>query len=693
MYHQLTQDECGLCCAAILASGYGVTKNIHEYRSMYDVGRDGMSMKDVGYVLEQVGIHVVAKELTAKETLPAPCIAHINGNHFIVITNIRKDIVHIIDPEVGKTTCNLPDLESKISKYVLIVTEYKIDQATQKEPHNKLHLSRYFVFFKYMWKKIVALIIASLLVYAITIVVPIILQRYIDSLGGKYSTTSVLYSLSVMWGGYLLIGGIQNLLLVSIGTKYDRDLNLIVGDHLLRLPYQYFETRGSGELIYRLSLLSSFQDLFTNGILTTLLSFGSVLVILLYITSISTVLFIITIILLVMLTVYIVFINKKIQGLNLTEMNRNAEVNSSKVELLTSIFTIKATRDERHIFKNYTNTIDASVEQTQKRMKVQKINTLFLGSVQMFIPFLLIVVYSRIRTTTSGNLFAVFSLSGILISNQIQVMNGLTNFTVIRNVFERINDILDETIPRQGSISLESVDEFEFKNISFSYSDNAPDHISNLSFSVKKNNTVALVGETGSGKSTVLKLALGLYKPSSGEILYNKVPLSDVNSSSFEKNVSVVVQNTRLLNKTLLENITLGQRYSESDIQSAINAAQLQPLVKSLPMGLRTQISEFGQNFSGGQLQRIALARALIKKPTLIFLDEATSALDNATEKSVMSALDKLKCTKVIIAHRLSTIKNADEIIVMKRGKIVESGTHCNLIAKNGYYGRLYNNK
>jgi ATP-binding cassette subfamily B protein len=296
-----------------------------------------------------------------------------------------------------------------------------------------------------------------------------------------------------------------------------------------------------------------------------------------------------------------------------------------------------------------------------------------------------------------GDIVMYQSFFAMMIGSVTSILNVYPNLVKGFESLHSVTEVLlsDETEEYKGKVKPEKFSgSYQFKGVSFSYKDSDRHVLDDFSLDVKPGETVAFVGESGSGKSTILNLIIGFYKPQSGRILIDGMPMSELSMSRYRQSLAIVLQNNILFSGSIRENITYGLPHiSEEKLQRAVWMANLQDVIDSLPEGLDTKVGEHGGRLSGGQRQRIAIARALVRDPKIIILDEATSALDNASERHVQNAMEQLMQgrTTFIVAHRLSTVKNADRIIVLKKGKIVESGTYEQLLDMKGEFYKLKN--
>ena len=292
---------------------------------------------------------------------------------------------------------------------------------------------------------------------------------------------------------------------------------------------------------------------------------------------------------------------------------------------------------------------------------------------------------------TVGTAVSLYSIATVITSNAIDMVSSANQFELFKLYLERIKDIVAQPDESNGSIEIKDINLIEFKNVSFRYNTHSPLVLKNINMKFEKGKKIAIVGGSGSGKSSIAKLLIQLYPPSEGSIIYDDVIFSELDKTALRKCISMVPQDGTIFNRSIMENITLlADDCSEEDITATCKAMQIYDDIIAMPMKFDTILSDIGTNISGGQKQRLILARMLLAKPHFIVMDEATSSLDSITEQLVFSELSRLGLTQIIIAHRLSTIEDADNIYVLKDGEIVEEGQHHALMQRRGVYYELY---
>lgn len=391
--------------------------------------------------------------------------------------------------------------------------------------------------------------------------IPITLKWIIDGIVySDMNTNDFMLVASLMCIIYFIFSLIRNKLIIKFQIDLDNSITNKIVDKLLKVPYKFYETRNSGEILFRISLATSVKNLIANGIIKALIDLGTVICILGYIGTISISLAIISSVFLLFICVFMFVTNKIILNRNQAEMDYSSKVYTLEVELLTTIFTIKSMGLEENIYDNFKKLYQKYLTKFKNRSMITQDSASVLSALESFIPLILFIIslkLSSLNTLSIGNQIAIYTISGILITNSILFFQDCSSVMLVKNMLVRINDIFEaeEEMEIPEAEVLEEIQSIEFDNVSFTYADNINSCINNISFKITRGQTVAFVGESGSGKSTLVKLLAGIHKPSSGEIYYNSISAKDINMKSYRNLMGIVPQNVNLFNKSILENI------------------------------------------------------------------------------------------------------------------------------------------
>jgi ABC-type bacteriocin/lantibiotic exporter with double-glycine peptidase domain len=377
-------------------------------------------------------------------------------------------------------------------------------------------------------------------------------------------------------------------------------------------------------------------------------------------------------------------------------LDTDMKAKSYEVEMLQAMETLKSSGNEHRAVGHWANLFVNAANVTIQRQRVNIHAESILEALRNAGPLLILgtgAVQVMNGGVTLGTMLALSTLSAGFLAPLAQLVETAMSLEVVRSYLARVNDVL-EAQPEQDSSKVQGAPrlrgEVELENVSFSYGLRSPTIVNDVSVRIEPGQFVALVGRSGSGKSTLANLVLGLYRPTAGRIMFDGIDLGDLELRSVRRQLGIVNQQVTLFGTTIRDNIALSdQSLTLAEITAAARRACIHDEIMEMPLGYDTVIGDGGTSLSGGQRQRLALARALARKPSILLLDEATSALDALTEARVQSALDELKCTRIVIAHRLSTVRKADLILVVDEGAVVESGTHAELMELDGYYADL----
>lgn len=723
---QYDQMDCGPACLAMVSSHYGKEFSLQYLRNKSFITKEGVSLLGICEAAENTGYKTAAIKLEIKEFRKEllPCILHWNQNHFVVLYKISKNIItekytyKIVDPGYGFISLNeekfkkswLSDENRGIALF-LEPTEIFYKQTTLKE--EKLSIKYLLKYLKphkrQIWRLFFLLTFGTL----ITLSFPILTQKLIDDGVNKKNFSIITYILLAQiafFFGNIIINIFRNWIILNVGTKINIQIISDFLTKLLKLPIKFFDTKLMGDFSQRIQDHERIENFLTSQSLLTLFSvitftafFGvlwyydlRILTVYVTLTAVS--------------VIWSLYWMKKRKILDYFLFQQRSENQESIYEILNGVSEIKLNQFEDFKRREW--------EKIQQKLFQINIRILKLDQVQLsgfeFINQLKNIVVTFLAASfvvkghmTLGELLSVSYIIGQMNSPVSQLISFFRSLQDAKLSLSRLNEVQnhpEEEQEKQVSLLSKKCTEqngiekgIYFKNVSFQYEGSrSPYVLRDINLLIPEGKVTAIVGASGSGKTTLMKMLLKFYEPVSGGIFYNHLDVTDISPLDLRKNCGVVMQDGFIFSDTIERNIaTSDENIDYTTLEKALQIANIESFVKELPLGLNTKIGASGNGISGGQKQRILIARAVYKNPQYLFFDEATSALDAENEKIIHNNLQEFfkGKTVVIIAHRLSTVKNADQIIVLKNGEIVEQGNHQNLVENKSNYFNLVKNQ
>lgn len=698
--------DCGAACLASVSSHYGLKMPIAKIRQICHTDTRGTNVLGLIQGLEQMGFNAkgVKGGIDALPELPLPAIAHIivNGqmHHYVVIYKVVKDKITVMDPARGKLEDYKTEDFSKIWTGVLILLEPNeyFEQRDEKtslykrfwnlvQPHNSI---------------LVQALLGALVYTILGLSTSIYIEKITDYVlidGNKRLLNLLSVGMIVILFFQIFIGAMKSILVLQTGQKMDKHLILGYYKHLLKLPQRFFDTMKVGEIISRVNDAVKIRT-FINDV--SIQIFVNIFIIIFSFALMFTYYWKLALIMALVIPFYFIVywitnkLNKKAER---QLMEESAALESHLVESITSVKTIKQFGVET--FAN--NKTDNAFSKLLKTIYASVMNALFSSNSSEFLSRIFTIVllwagsgYVIDRVITPGELLSFYALIGYFtspVSQLIGMNKTIQNALIAADRLFEIMDLEREENTNKLELTKENIGDIEFKEISFSYG-SRNEVFTNFNCLIKKGETTAIVGESGSGKTTLSSLVQNLYPLKTGKIMIGDYDINYISNYSLRNLVSVVPQQIDLFSGNVIENIALGKDFP--DIQRILDITKklgILSFVEKLPNGFQTYLGENGALLSGGQKQRIAIARALYKNPEILILDEATSSLDTESELVIQNTLQVFRNqgkTMIVIAHRLSTIANADTILVMKDGQIIEKGNHLELISKDSIYKSMW---
>ena len=702
---QLEALECGAACLTMILAYYEKWIPLEQVRSDCGVSRDGSKAGKIlkaarNYGFEAKGFKYDVEDLKKQATFP--CILFWNNNHFVVLDGFKGNYAIINDPARGKTRYTIEAFEKNYSGIYLELNPSEVFKPEGKPKSviafakKRLKGTKTMVLFT-----LITTIIASLL----SIIGPGFSRIFIDRL---------LTHQNPEWFVPFIIGisgvTIINIIIQIINQLYNLKLNgklAVVGNttymwKVLKLPMDFFSQRMTGDIIGRQSSNASVASTFINTFTPLILKAGMAIFYLIVMFRYNVMLSIIGISSLFVDVIVTRILTKKRVDLSRVGTRDSSMLASTTASGIQMIETIKASGAENGFFRKWAG-YQANVNNNEIQMSKL---SLFWGIIPSSISMIVNVTITSFGLYlcmkgefTIGMIMAFQGYLSSFMGPVNQIVSAGNSLLEMRTQMERIEDVIeypDDDILKESKQDIEYrklSGEVELKNVSFGYSKLEEPLIEDFNLKLKPGSTVALVGPSGCGKSTIAKLVSGLYKQWNGEILFDGKPLSEIDKNIFRSSLAVVDQDITLFEDTIANNIKMWDDSIENfEVIMAARDSGMHDEINARDGGYNYKLIENGKDFSGGQRQRLEIARVLAQDPTIVILDEATSALDAKTEYEVTKAIKDRGVTCIIVAHRLSTIRDCDEIIVLDNGKVVERGTHNELYRLGGAYTALVSN-
>lgn len=693
---QVQESECGLCCVSMIMKYHGEKISVKSLSKKAEIGRDGISLSQMQQILIDFDYEVKIFEATSSmlhRINDQPIIIFWNNSHFVVLERIKNNNYFIVDPNIGRIKVKFEDFNKSFSNIALWCKPKKNKKTLIKEKENYLNI--YIDFFKSQKLIFLFLLFISILSYAVSLITPNIMKFFTDNYNNRQEITTnkniILFSAAILIYTFIFI--FRSIIVVKFSALMDKNIYKKVVKKLLNVSYNFFLTRNSSDLMYRLGLLKTNREYLINTVLLGIINCGMVLTVNIIMYSINPTLFWYTLLISVFMGLILLFIRKKIITNHRLEIIEGTKLQSLEYETLSAMFTIKASNQESYMEALFYEQYEKSLNLYRKRTFNNDLYSMTISLFSTFGPvcLFLVILFVLNDKITIGEAIFGYTLLGIYFSNLGNIFTAFNVYGTLKNNLERISDILEHPSEEKdkNAIKIQSIEKIEFKNVSFKYAGQKVYVLKNLNFSIHKGEKIAFVGKTGSGKSTILGLLMGLYPPVEGEILVNGINIKKLDMESFKTLMGFVPQEPFIFNKSIKNNIIMNHDYPLTKVIEVAKIAQIDEEINNMPMKYETVISEFGHNISGGQKQRIILARSLIHNPELIILDEATSSVDNLTELAITTYFKNNNKTQIIVAHRLSTIINSDKIFLVENGVITASGNHKDLLKSSSTYKQL----
>lgn len=747
--------DCGPSCLRMVAAHYGRNYSLDSLRIRAYITKEGVNLLGISESAESIGFRTLAIKVPLqklREHAPFPCILHWNQNHFVVLYGVKtsffaflnkwkraeEDIFHIADPGHGLRKIKKEDFiknwQGNAKEGIALLLEpteqfYKKEkeQVQKKGFGFLLHYLRPYKQF------IVQLFLSMIVGSGISLIMPFLTQSMVDNginAGNLGFIQLILLSQLLLFFGSTAIEAIRAWLMIHLNSRINISIISDFLMKLMRLPIHYFDTKLIGDIKQRIADHNRIQAFLTGSVLNTFFSLVNLVIFSVVLAIYNVKVLGIFALFSAISTGWIVLFLRKRKQLDYVHFQRMGENENILVELITGMQEIKLNNCER--VKRW------GWERVQAKLFRLGVKSLALGQTQQigssFFNQLKNILISFIvaREVVKGNMTLGMMMSISYITGQlnspVQSLLGFIQSTQDAKIsLDRLSEIHnreDEEIKtQQRHLSLIAVKEkreveyesftgngmdqchnknneqlaISLKNVSYQYTGpKSPYVLKNVNLEIPQGKVTAIVGTSGSGKTTLMKLLLNFYAPTEGGILINNIPLQEISPSFWRSQCGIVMQDGYIFSDTIANNISMSdEKADHAKLRHAVTVSNIKEFIDDLPMNYHTMIGASGNGISAGQRQRILIARAVYKNPSYLFFDEATSALDANNERTIMQNLEEFYKgrTVVVIAHRLSTVKSADQIVVLEKGKVMETGNHETLVSSQGYYYELVKNQ
>lgn len=682
----------------MILSYFGRSTTVRELRSTVSPGRDGISAGTLSRAARSHGLVASGYSAEAIDSLTMPAIAHWRGNHFVVVERMTGSSVWIIDPATGRRRLRAEEFRAELGRVALTFTpgESFTPAASQQEPF-------WLSYFRSLLRmpgtvRLLAQVLALTVVTQLFVLgLPVSARLAVDKIG-EFRTTSLPELLGlgivVMTVAQFVAALLRSSLLIVLQGRLDSAALIRFTEHLLRLPVRYFEQRSTGDIMTRFASIAVVRELMTGQTLSTVLDACLMLSYVVLLAFVDPLIALVVIGVIAAAVLLLCLTTRAVRERMAADLTTQGQAQGRLVEALEGIVTVKALAAEDLVLREVTRLIGKWMKATLRRSYLSTVIDSTTSALRLLTPLLVLwlcAIRAMHGSMSAGTMVAVVWLVSAIVSPLAGVLSSGQQLQLAGSQLQRLADVWDTPTERSpdNAVAVQLHGAIEFERVSFSYDTNSTMVLDEISLQVRPGQRLAIVGSTGSGKTTLGMLLLGLYTPTAGVIRFDGVPAESIDPQQLRRQIGAVLQEPYVFAGTIRDNIAAYQDVSTAEIERAARLAGLHEEIMAMPNRYLTHLAQRGTGLSGGQRQRLALARATVRNPAVLLLDEATSHLDAATEARIHANLAELSCVQVVIAHRLSTIQDADHILVLDAGRIVESGTHAELLDRAAHYARL----
>jgi ATP-binding cassette, subfamily B, bacterial len=713
--------DCGPSCLRMIAKFYGKNFSLPFLREKSFIDREGVSLLGISYAAEAIGFRTMSVKVPFKQILEedvVPFIAHWRQNHFVVVYKVKKNNVWMADPAHGlvKLTkqefCDgwISDLEDEVGYGIALLLE--TTPAFYETEGEKTSRTSWGFLWSYLYKYkalLIQLIVGLLAGSLLLLIGPFLTQSLVD-MGVQYRDYNlvnlILVAMLAMFAGQLSVEFIRGWILLHLSARINISLISDFLIKLMKLPIGFFDTKMVGDILQRINDHARVKDFLTTSTLSSIFSFFNLLVFGLVLFIYNTTIFTVFVAGSLLYVGWILLFLKRRKELDYKMFDQLANNQSKIYQLIQGIQEIKLTGAETQKRWEWERIQAAIFRVNIKNLSLEQWQSAGASVINQTKNILITYIAAKAVISgqegmTLGMMLAIQYIIGQMNAPLNQLVGFIQAAQYAKISLERIGEIHNKEEEEEEEIGLLQMmptsKTITLQNVSFQYSGPASEKVlDDINLTIPEGKVTAIVGTSGSGKTTLIKLLLKFYKPQRGEIRTGNIHLNNISARMWRSHCGSVMQDGYIFSDTIARNIAVGEEnIDKRKLAQAVHIANIQSFVEGMPLAYNTKIGQEGIGLSQGQKQRLLIARTVYKDPDYFFFDEATNALDANNEKVIVENLQHILKgkTAVIVAHRLSTVKNADNIVVLEKGKIIEQGSHIELVSKRGAYFELVRNQ
>lgn len=710
--------DCGPTCLRMIAKHYGKNFSLQKLRDLSGINRAGVSLLGISEAAEKIGFRANGARLDIEllNEVELPLILHWNKNHFVVLYKIKNGRYYVADPGNGLITYSESELmqywigkayDGSLDGLGLMITPTPEFYEQQGDGGKPLDLSYLLGYLKPHRSLVVQILVGLGVGSLLQLILPFLTQSVVD-IGINTRNLNFIYIIliaqTMLFVGRMSVDFIRSWILLHISTRVNISILTDFLIKLMKLPISFFDTKMTGDIMQRMNDQKRIESFLTGSTLSVVFSMFNLVIFSFVLAYYNMTIFFIFLVSTILYSLWVVVFLKRRRKLDLKRFDLSAKNQSSIVQLITGMQEIKLNNCEQQKRWEWEHLQAGLFRFSISSLKLgqyQQAGTFFINEGKNILITFLVAKSVIDGQLTLGAMMAVQYIIGQLNSPIEQMLGFIQQLQDAKISLERLNEVreLADEEPVEKSFVKELPDDMSLslRDITFTYPGAGNEAVlSKINLNIPQGKTTAIVGMSGSGKTTILKLLLRFYEPQKGDIKVGSGYLSQISFRYWRGICGVVMQDGFIFSDTIAKNIAVGDEYPDMvKLRHAVHMANITDFIESLPLGLNTKIGTEGNGISQGQRQRILIARAVYKDPEYIFFDEATNALDSNNEKIIMQNLENFfkGRTVVVVAHRLSTVKNADNIVVLDKGIIIEQGTHAELTSLKGEYYELVKNQ